>query len=459
MLRRTAIVLLCLAIAPAIVSSCSKDKVTNPKIPLDMQTAIDKVKREIIPNAVPEGAQYVCLRMDGSIAAGSTIEEDAPSGGVSGIRRVARTSVPISEESYFFYLDLSPGAYYAHPVKYIVVGKGGSYQVVDARWWPRINGQIPAQIQNPVPDSHYIVDANVDIKPPVGIFTPIQFPSPGGQSIEGFFAVEGLTPGQPCYSDAWNTYENAIDFFNMFKNSISTVDGVIHEDAANILAKIHTMATEEKQVITIFIIAHGDVDEIRLGDQTLTANQFREELSGHPATDFNFLLGACHSGSFRDNLETLSNVHVLLTACGTNEGADADIDTVGPYFDLNPEDTGSEWSSSLFHMARLLVQDAEDWGLIRTWASAAGVTESSMLFCCAEMAALGYDNALGDFDCLDLSVWLQWANPVTYSSFTWPRGPLPVLTSEEQRATYGERVAAGSVGRSECRTASVESCN
>lgn len=55
-------------------------------------------------------------------------------------------------------------------------------------------------------------------------------------------------------------------------------------------------------IISIFIIAHGGTNYVRLGGVPVTAADFVAAMNDHPNVQFNFLCGSCHSGSFMDEL-------------------------------------------------------------------------------------------------------------------------------------------------------------
>ena len=102
--------------------------------------------------------------------------------------------------------------------------------------------------------------------------------------------------------------ESERNFFNSYKSIFSRVEGLVQTDALQVLDTIDHMAEEGKDVITIYIIAHGGVDGIRLGGQWFTATQFKNKMAACPDVIFNFILGSCHSGSFIDDLSSLDNL-------------------------------------------------------------------------------------------------------------------------------------------------------
>ena len=401
-----------LAVLALGIASC--DLFGPPEV--DMATAIAVVENQVLPDAVPTGAEFLCLRMGESIPAGSVIEEDAPQGTTTQ-GEVFPKGLTLGEESFFFFLDLAPGTYYEHPVKYVVVGKSGGYQVTEAKWWPRINGETPSQFTDPTPAQQWIVAENTSLGPATGAVMTFDFGALFRIQREGFIVVQGLMSHENLFNDANATYLNGVNFFNAYKSGFSEVEGLVMSQAANVLDEIDSMVASKLDPITIYIIAHGGVDDVSLGGQSFTAQQFRDKMNEHPNTQFNFLLGSCHSGSFVDNLNTLSNVRVIQTACAADGGAKPDWDSADGLSDYNAEDTGSEWTSSILRAAQLIIDDPAKWDQIKSWASAYGVPATSVLLDAAWFGALGEHTSFGMTQDLDLSHRTGHTDPQRYRSW------------------------------------------
>ncbi|MBN1858912.1 hypothetical protein JW848_06880 [Candidatus Bipolaricaulota bacterium] len=397
------------------VSSCSWFPFLQPAD--GMQEAIDLVTSSVLPDVVPQGTDYICLRLSDPLPPGTEVEEDAPLSPSGNGMSASPKALTVGEETYFFFLDLAPGTYYEHPVKYILVTEGGGHQVLDARWWPRINGEIPDEIADDTPDPRLVVAANVTLAETTGQLMQFDFDLVLRQLGEGFIVVQGLMPHENLFGDANSTYLNGIAFFNAYKSAFSEVEGLVQSQAANVLDEIDSMVAAKLNPITLYIIAHGGTDGIRLGGQWFTAQQFHDKMAEHPSTLFNFLLGSCHSGSFMDNLNTLDNVRVVLTACSTTQGATPDWDSSGGSSDYNPEDTGSEWTSSVLRAAELIVGSSDRWGDITSWASTYRVPVTSMLLYQAGLAALGNVSSLSMTTNYDLSNRVGHTTPQSYRSW------------------------------------------
>lgn len=358
--------------------SCSDDESTAP-VSLDMQDAIDKVKEDILPDIVPAGAKYQCVRMDGSLAEGTIIAEDTPA--MQGGGRAPGAVLALSEESYLFYLDLAPNSYYAHPVKYVVVGKSGKHQVTEAQWWPLVGGATYPEFMKGIPDADHVIDGNVTLVAASGVALDFNFANLATQFPDGFIPVQGLLSGEALFDDAQATYANMANFCLAYRDKTfnTLVNGLVQGDADGIFGAIDGMVTAGKNVITIMIIAHGSVDGIRLGGYGFSAAQFVDKFNDYPSVHFNVLLGSCHSGSFLDDMQGLANVETFHAACASSGGATPDWDQCGALTDYNATDSGSEWFSSVLAAGGHILANATYWSTIQTMARSAGAPPASML--------------------------------------------------------------------------------
>lgn len=377
-----------------------------------MHEAINLVVNEILPG-IPEiqfGEHYVCLKLNSSLMPGTLIEEDSPTTTKASVKLI------LEKEMNFFYLDLAPQSFYAHPVKYILVDKLGDYQIYDAEWWPKIGNEIPEVITEDIPDKEDIIDSNINFIKPVGELVNFQFSSIYSQNKEGFIIIQGLMPYECLFNCANNTYTNGLNFFNAYKNGLSRVEGLVQADSTMVFDTIDYMASEGRGVITIYIIAHGEIDSIKLGGQYFTSAQFYNKMAEYPAITFNLILGSCHSGSFVNDLWNLNNVYVVTTACAEDEGTRKDIDFMGVYdetgIDVNKYDVGSEWTSSLIEAMEIIVNDPNKMAMIQKWAGDDPVT--SELICRASFGALGYLPELGMTTDYDFSHYKDLTSPCHY---------------------------------------------
>jgi len=413
-----------------LMASCSSEDSTNPPKTLDQQQAIDAVKKAILPMVLQPGDRYACIRMDGSVAAGIKIEEDAPPMG-GGLQSAPPVSTVLGEESFFFYLDLSPNTVFAHDVKYIIIGRSGRYQVLNAQWWPRIGGRTYGRFMKAVPDSQYVIAGNADLTLPGGSIMRFSPYGRGTPSTEGFIVVQGLMPGEALYDQAESTYVEMLNYFIAYALPSAEVAGLVEANADNVFAEIDGMALAKKKTVTIAVIAHGNTDYVRLGGVGVTADDFAGEIGSHPDVTFNLILCSCHGGSFLDNLKPLANVLVAHTSSRGNESAYPDWDTAGGVTDYNPDDAGAEWMSSVVAAANVIAGDPVKWSMIVAAASNRGAPATSVLLHEACLGAIGSSSAFGLIENLDLMArvvggetpqgYAIWEPGVQWGSAQWER--------------------------------------
>ena len=395
---------------------------------LDMlQGGYEKATQIVVNDVLPQqlaltpNATYICSRLEDPIASGTIITPDkVKSSDVKESSIVVRDWIVAKEESYFFYLDLNPGALYAHPVKYILVSKSGSVTVLPAQWLPKINGEIPPELNRTIPATHLVVKSNVTLYYPEGIHLIYDFPIIQLEQSEGVIIVQGLRQNENLFSFTEDAYLEVLHFFQAYKNArtygtveIKTLD---QYDAANVLGAIDYMANKYR-LVTIYIIAHGNVNYVRLGGYGFTAYQFKNKMAAHPYTSFNFLLGSCHSGSFINTLSSLSNVRMMSTAARSDESAWPDWDQYGSVTDYNPSDVGTEWTSSLFQRAKTIIESSTKWTAVKNYASANKIPTTSALLYQAHMGALGSNHSYGFYLNLDLCSRVNKENPQVYKSW------------------------------------------
>ncbi len=381
------------------------------------------VVEDVLPQqlALTPNATYICSRLKSSVASGTIITPDKiKTSGVSESSIIVRDWIVVKEESYFFLLDLNPGAFYAHPVKYILVSKSGSTTVMSAEWLPKINGEVPVELNKDIVSKDLIIQSNITLYNPSGIHLVYDFPQLVLRESEGVIIVQGLKSNENLFSYAQDAYLDVMGFFQAYKNArpydTVEINGLVQSDAANILSAIDAMANKHS-LVTVYIIAHGNVNYVRLGGYGFSAYQFKSKMAAHPNTKFNFLLGSCHGGSFIDDLSSLSNVRLVLTAAKSNESAWPDWDTYGSTNDYNPSDVGTEWTSSIFARAKSILESSTKWAAVKSYASYYKVPTTSAILYQAHWGALGLNSTYGFYYDLDLCSRVNKESPQVYRSW------------------------------------------
>ena len=279
---------------------------------------------------------------------------------------------------------------------------------------------MPTQFVSDKPLLKWVVERNVVLERPQ--ITVIDWKiNPGIIQLlktEAFICVQGLTPSESLYGDAVATYNNGYNFFNAYKSSTSTLVGLTDYSADDVLIEMDNLANAGYDVITIYIIAHGGTNYVKLGGVKTWASQFVSTMTSHPGVEFNFLSGSCHSGSFVDDLSAVSNVRVVKTACLASESAYGDKDTLSPLTDYNTPDTGSEWTSSLLKAADTITSTPAIWTVVSNIASMYGVSKTSVMLNEAGYLAVGLNRGLP----VGLTNWSLtnrkgWCTPDHYASW------------------------------------------
>lgn len=398
------------------VVSCAPTA-SEPTMNLTMEEAAQIVEEEVLSQFSGEDF-YACIGLDEPLGPGTVITE-----ALEGLEfKSGRFNLTLSKPAYFFFLDKNPGAYFLHETEYILVYDDKSVATYTAYSWPVINGKTPPHLIKDYRDipSNYIVDMRMPPKPTGRViqeFQSVVYPS---EVKIGFIVVEGLTKNERCYEDAVDTYLNAVNVFHSYgKNTNNYIlNGLVQEGAKDVLNCIDYFVQDGAKVITIFIIAHGGTNSIRLGGQTFTVQQFRNKFTQYSGIKFNLILGSCHSGSFVDDLDDLSNVAVL-TACRSNENAYPDIDNSGSTSDANQYDVGSEWTSSLLEAFASIISDSQKYSRIENLAMIYGyaIPEISIILWQSWYGALGMNQYFDLKTNLDLTNRIGWSNPDKY--FPW----------------------------------------
>ncbi len=282
------------------------------------------------------------FKLDETLKPGDTV---APHGG---------QGQQIANESYFFFIDLLPGAFYAHDVLFILMGKDdGRVEMSSEEWWPEINGQTPDWLCSEVA---YWDSANwfysYDVIPPTQAQIPQpQVPPPQQQQFsEAAVVVNGHADGEALGWDMamsawrmWELFDSIITPDNTFEITPSPIGSNKPED---VLALLADLCTDGYDHIIVYMTGHGSIDSINMGGEHLTAGELVAFLHTHPDTYFSILLESCHIGSFIDDLSELPNVFLVLTSTSSLFSAYGDID-----WDIDPDpdrDSGGEWTSGLY---------------------------------------------------------------------------------------------------------------
>jgi hypothetical protein len=349
--------------------------VTAVQTEVTAQSAADAVVENVIEPMGLDGP-VIGFKLDHTLKPGDTF---GPCGG---------DKRQVDQESYFFFIDLHPNAYYAHDVLFALVSRGtGQVNVSPESWWPILNDEPPDWVSDEDEYwdvSHWFYDR--DIVRPTGIAgdpSQVGQPPPQHQWLEASVVVSGWYEGEMLEDDMATSVSMMHDLFDDLVTPGHTYEIGPYPSGANrpadVLALLEDVCSDGYDHITVYMVGHGDIDSIKLGGILMDVEDLVDFVSDHPDTSFTFLLESCHIGSLIDDLKELSNVYLVLTATSTLFSAYGDID---PDSDPNPEDTGAEWTSGMY--AGILEQTAGDgWGDIVNESNRIDTPPSVVLFLAA----------------------------------------------------------------------------
>ena len=309
--------------------------------PLDEESAADAVIEHIIEPMNFDGP-IIGFKLNDLLKPGDTI---AP---YRGDKRI------VDEESYFYFIDLQPGAYYAHDTLFVTVDKkDGGVNVSQEQWWPIVNNEPPSWVTDEdqyYNASNWFFDSGVNRPAGASITAPqIGMPAPQHQWYEASVIVNGHHDGESLEWDAamsawemWVLFDYYITPGETYEITPPPTGSNTPDDMFDLLDQL---CQDGYDHIITYIVNHGGTDVIAVGGQDLYADDLVDFLNAHPDTSFSFLIETCASGSFIDDLSELPNVKLVLTATSSIYPSSADWD---PEYDPNPIDSGSEWTSSLY---------------------------------------------------------------------------------------------------------------
>jgi len=324
--------------------ACSNKTTANLVIahePLNEQSAA-----ELVINSIIEPMNYstpiIGFKLNGMLKPGDTV---APYNGEKYI---------INEDSYFYFIDLYPAAFYAHDTLFVTVDKkDGDLNISQEQWWPIINDDPPGWISDEdqyYNTSNWFFNSGVTRPTAASISAPqIGMPAPQHQWYEASVVVNGHAEGETL---GWDMDMNAWEMWVLFDSYITpgntyeiTPPPIGSNTPDDLFTLLDRLCDDGYEHITVYLTGHGNEDLISLGYIHLTADDMVNFLNDHPETSFSFLFESCYIGSFINDLQVCPNVRLVLTSTSTLYPAYGDKD---PDYDPNPIDGGSEWTSSLY---------------------------------------------------------------------------------------------------------------
>ena len=318
----------------------------------------------------------------------------------------------IDADAWFFWLDDAPGAKFAHENRYVFVDRQtGEVTVLEQEWWPVLNGQGLWLDDMSYYDPDNWIYSTVSL-------TEDEASASGGSS--GLMSQR--MPGTPLLQssegsvhalviNASNADERGADAFiddgrnviQKFKDAgfettymgppsdphpdrVSSPFGETSRQSDQPWRKWleeHAGTIQPGDTLFVYVTGHGSYAEGSsyiggkngiVSDRKPFADVLRKY---NPGVDIIVIADSCYSGGYADALEDIADV--TLTASNTTWATYGDIDFVlswvNPLFltDLNPNDEGSEFTSSLLEGWISLLAEPEEVDRIKREADERGL--------------------------------------------------------------------------------------
>ncbi len=278
----------------------------------------------------------------------------------------------LENESWFFYIDDSPGAMFTHPTRFVLVDRSTKeITVFDEGWWPVLNDRSLWTETEVYWDENNWAYSNVDWLPSrlELAYSPRMLASLINRSFgdePGFgtgLVVNGWDEGQTLKEDM---QDNAGQMLENFINSDFDHDYIGPPADTGVLDRIknwildQSLVLQPSQTAVIYITGHGGVTSdqdgyVSLGQEWLYEHDLVDWLGMFdPGVHVIVIVDACYSGSFIDGLSDVADVTV--TSTGTLDPGYGDYD---PKNDPNPDDQGTEFSSGFAEDWREILNDPE----------------------------------------------------------------------------------------------------
>ncbi|HWB77379.1 MAG TPA: hypothetical protein VG755_20570 [Nannocystaceae bacterium] len=350
----------------------------------DHDGASDALSREdaadaVIAELVTAGDPIVVLGMQDPIAAGDRIVAYHPLAEMA-----PEVAITAAGESWFFWLDDEPGAQFDHPSRYAMVDRAsGEITVIDARWWPTKGGAIVWDDEAYASDAdrvHVELDDGTMRRGLVPELSPIADCNTGGTGHA--VVINGWKTGESGRKDFDNDGANMNDAFT--DAGLDTTyfgpagsEGVDQPYGRSAVDQFFAQKASELQAgdtLVVFVGGHGwvnDTIDYKKGE-TQIGDVWESDLEGwlagfDPGVNVVVIINGCHSGGMLDSLSCTADLAIAATDEASSSYGDFDWDG-----DANPQDNGSEWTSSVLTCWNTFMEDENTRTGVSDRAAAAG---------------------------------------------------------------------------------------
>lgn len=354
---------------------------------LDRAQAIDILVDEVIK---PDTLDYnlIVFTLDEPLPQGAEVAAYAPDPLPDGVETLPYL-VPetMTAPTWFFWIDDNPFDQFSHPTRFVFIdAENGDVEISYQGWWPYIDGEYISQWVDTEErwDSGNWAFSNVPadeipqkttatriglLPSPIMLFSLIDtlywdMPRPSALSNgEAMVHVNGWTQGQTeaGFSDDMT---NASAFGTNAQIPKYMPQGDTKADIENAIKRAKDAGADD---IFFYYTGHGGRTDagrsyLAFRNTAIYPDELAEIFKKFCTVRFKVVLQGCYLGGFADTLMNSCKVDIFLSAARADETSAADWDpkdAEGNDRDVNPDDTGSEYSSGLWEDLEEIRQSEE----------------------------------------------------------------------------------------------------
>lgn len=330
----------------------------------------------VIEELVTAGDPVVVLGMSEPLAAGDRIVAYHPHPELE-----PEVAIEAETESWFFWIDDEPGAQFDHASRYAIVDReSGELTMIDARWWPTIDGAVVWSDAAYESEADWVyADLGDGTEPRAGL-APELWPiadcvANGGHAV----VINGWEPDQSLREDLDDNGANmkeALTDAGLDTTYFGPTDSEGVDDTMTPAALENWFAQKATELgpgdtLVVYVEGHGWVsEEGRPGETQIGAvweTDLEKWLAGFdPGVNVVVMIEGCHSGGMLDSLTCVADLAVSATDEEHSSYGDLDVG------DANPADSGAEWTSSMLTCWNTLMESAESRTEVGDRAQSAG---------------------------------------------------------------------------------------
>ncbi len=346
---------------------------------------------------------------------------------VEGIDLPAPEPIPVTEESWFYWIDDAPGAHFVHPNRFVLVSVAtGEVTVSEQDWWPVLDGEglwtREADYWNPA--NHAF--SNVEPPQPAAGEPQDEARDEGGAAAGGgrrvALVVNGWEEGETHEETFEEDAEGMTDALERGDFDVTYLgpeqDDNPDRDGENTWQNRDEFWDANADLgagdtLVVFVTSHGsspDTDqdfEEGNGPRSyyggVSETELREQLGSidQEATII-VVVNGCESGGAGDGMDEAADI--TLTATSDTDSSYADLDETSSGVDDNPADEGSEYVSGVVTGLNEILDSEELQQQACEEAEASGEALWERFFAMAHLRAME----------LDLAAQSEWSYPRVY---------------------------------------------